>query len=113
MFLYVAEAGSYLKVGWTKDPERRLRDIQTNCPLPMHFLVVVRAASEHEARRWEVECHDALDPWRVRGEWFRLPPYAELRFLEWVSGFEARQQLPSEPDLWCPILDPTSSLGPT
>lgn len=65
-------AGSQLfcKVGYSSDFESRRIDLAVGFPKPPCFYCLLASSSEREARRREKMFHDALDPLRVRGEWF-------------------------------------------
>ena len=60
------EPRGLVKIGRAKDPEKRLRAMQTGSPLPLTLL----AAAELPAGM-ERELHRELSRARVRGEWFR------------------------------------------
>jgi hypothetical protein len=64
----------FWKVGVARDPEARRRELQCGCPEP---IALVGSTGQHEdgadARSFERLVHEALAPWRSRGEWFRAP----------------------------------------
>ncbi len=60
-----------IKIGVTKDPEQRRKEIQVGTP----FKIEVRKAKNVEhPLRVERYLHKALSSYRLRGEWFDLPP---------------------------------------
>lgn len=54
-----------MKIGFSVDPQRRLKSIQTDNPSPIKMIGMVPAFKEHE--KW---LHKLLKPWRIRGEWY-------------------------------------------
>lgn len=71
-WLYIIRAGDYFKVGVSKDPERRLKDIQPHCPLFCELWFAESYQTGKEARRVESACHRFLKKERQHGEWFIL-----------------------------------------
>lgn len=69
-YVYAIQAGSRFKVGWSSDPERRRRDLQTGQP---ETLVIAAVWPDPDATKIERLMHSILDPYRVRGEWFECP----------------------------------------
>jgi hypothetical protein len=62
-----AEPLSY-KVGFTtKDPRKRVKQLQTGCPVPLKLLGWYPGSL-----RQERELHEQLAEFRLTGEWFRL-----------------------------------------
>ena len=78
-----------IKIGYAKDPERRLARLQTSSPKALYLLGAARAELEVER---QLHAEFAAD--RVRGEWFRTS--AALREVireaakAWVDELEAR-----------------------
>lgn len=56
-----------VKIGWSADPERRRRDLQTVCEDELVLAVVLRGAP----RSAEFALHSRLQAARLHGEWFR------------------------------------------
>jgi hypothetical protein len=54
-----------VKIGWSHDPQARIRDLQCATPVDLYFFCIL-----HGGRRLERILHAAFGPWRVRGEWF-------------------------------------------
>lgn len=61
----------YIKIGSTISPKMRFSNIQTACPFKLHLWIGVKTLRIKEV---EAELHSRFAEWRVRGEWFRLPP---------------------------------------
>jgi len=76
-FVYFIEASEsgFLKIGWAKDPVKRLRELQTGCPYELTILGQCPGSLEDEAA-----FHRTYADLRVRGEWFRLDGALRERF---------------------------------
>lgn len=59
------------KIGIAKDPEQRLRTFQTANPRP---LAIYRTFRVPRAHALEQAAHRLLHPFRMKGEWFAVPP---------------------------------------
>lgn len=70
--LYVLRAGEFYKVGLSKNIERRIKDLQTGCPLPIELveLYQVRLRGDERAYRLESLVHKSLKEYQTIGEWF-------------------------------------------
>jgi hypothetical protein len=99
-FVYVihAQGCGLFKIGWAKDPAKRIRDLQTASPDALELV-----GSRPGTLRDEADLHRRFRPLRIRGEWFALAPedvqailgvaYARTpanprtqRTLDWVLG---------------------------
>jgi hypothetical protein len=78
------EVTRLIKVGVTIDPFARLTDLQVGSPYPLRFLHIL--ATPHEGFDIEDLAHERLEPFLVRGEWFRCHPRAALSALEGAAG---------------------------
>ncbi|MFF4732862.1 GIY-YIG nuclease family protein [Streptomyces mirabilis] len=58
-----------VKIGWSDNPERRLRDLQSGSPVALQLLAVYEGGHYVEA-----ELHRRFADKRVHGEWFDLGP---------------------------------------
>jgi Meiotically Up-regulated Gene 113 (MUG113) protein len=79
-FLYAIQAGGDdgpVKIGTAKDPDQRLKTLQTASPVPLTGLCAWRGFSGEEA-----EIHQRFADHRIRGEWFR--PHADLIDFVWA-----------------------------
>lgn len=65
------------KLGFSADPDVRLRQLQTGCPFDLAIASTFPGSPEAEA-----VLHAALHQLRVRGEWFRIGP--ELEAAVWA-----------------------------
>jgi Meiotically up-regulated gene 113 len=66
----------FVKVGFTSNLKRRIRDLQTGNPDPLVLVAKVRSSPE-AYRSLERDLHEKLRNHRVRGEWFDA--YQEVR----------------------------------
>lgn len=68
-FVYFAAAVEVrrVKVGWSREPRKRVAALNAESPVPLRLLHTLPGRVSHE-KLW----HELLDPWHVRGEWFAL-----------------------------------------
>jgi len=71
-FVYFIHDGSYLKVGKSDNPEKRLLQLQTGNPRVLTLLRSIKCASQKEGFALENSVHQKLKPYRCRGEWFEV-----------------------------------------
>ena len=71
------------KVGIAKDPERRLRAFQT---ANARKLVLYETFGVRNARALEQAVHRRLRPYRMKGEWFALPPEQAVAAVRMTMG---------------------------
>ncbi len=64
-----ADGGAAIKIGFTTDLDRRLRQLQTAHPEPLKIIERVIGT-----RAIEAFFHRLLRPQRIQGEWYRLWP---------------------------------------
>jgi hypothetical protein len=70
--LYIIGDGENIKIGISKQPEKRLKQLQTGHPLKLSLLFVKESKN---ARRIEKFLHDRLRQFKTKfkTEWFKLP----------------------------------------
>jgi len=61
---------SYYKIGISKHPDIRLKQVQTGSPEPVKIVLRKLIGDEKNARRLEMKIHQQLKPFRRNGEWF-------------------------------------------
>lgn len=66
VYFIQAVAGGLVKIGVSGNPERRLADFQTGCPVELRIVKSIDSVS----RATETELHRHFGQFRVRGEWF-------------------------------------------
>ncbi|MDX2557636.1 GIY-YIG nuclease family protein [Streptomyces stelliscabiei] len=69
VYLIGSPTSPLVKIGWTDNPERRLRHLQTGSPVPLQLLALFEGGSIVEA-----ELHRRFADKRRHGEWFDLGP---------------------------------------
>ncbi|MFB8166021.1 GIY-YIG nuclease family protein [Streptomyces rubiginosohelvolus] len=69
VYLIGSTDSSLVKIGWTDNPKRRLRDLQTGSPVLLQLLAVFEGGPIVEA-----ELHRQFADQRRHGEWFDLGP---------------------------------------
>lgn len=68
---YFIKCGEYLKVGSSKNPVRRLKDMSSNNPFPLNLLRVDLVNGE---KYW----HEKLKPAHYKGEWYYYDKVCEI-----------------------------------
>lgn len=73
MYLYAIQDrySGYIKLGYSANPEHRLRELQTGSSGALRIVHTARIR-EDRARIVEQQLHRELNHHRVRGEWFDL-----------------------------------------
>ena len=67
----IGDTASPYKIGFTKDPDKRLKTLQTGNPkkLQIHYKEMI---SENEVKYIEKQIHAELKRKQVSGEWFNI-----------------------------------------
>lgn len=65
VYFIEAEGSQRIKIGYSKDPDGRIKSLQTGSPFPLKLLLAVPANQEKEA-----ELHQQFADLRLDGEWF-------------------------------------------
>ena len=65
-YLYAIRCGEYFKIGVTDNVERRVKDMESNCPYPIEILYVMDNEQGAEAMY-----HEIFEYRHHRGEWFK------------------------------------------
>ena len=74
--VYVIRVGELIKIGWTSQPKRRMRDLQPDA------ILAYKAGTRHDELRLHAKCIDHLAKGR---EWF----HANDEMLKFVSDFQS------------------------
>jgi DNA-binding XRE family transcriptional regulator len=80
-YVYAIQCGDAVKIGFSQNPRRRLRKVQTDAIAACSLLGCVEATTAQEA-----ELHGLLAPARISGEWFSLASELVGAFVQLVSG---------------------------
>lgn len=85
-FVYAIRVGGFVKIGWTSDLEKRMRQYP-----PDSALLAVMPGQRVDEKR----VHDRLATHRAHGrEWFALTPPV----MEWIRAITAKHGAPAQPD---------------
>lgn len=90
MYVYAVDQKAHVKIGISKDPYRRMAQLQTGNPHELHMLGVFPCRDEEIARAVEKAFHDLFEPMLVGGEWFDMSNSASLGYASkmWFHVFE-------------------------
>lgn len=61
-----------IKIGYSNDPDGRLKKLQTGSPIKLKLLGTVKCNSEAHARQVEKLAHNIFHKQKRRGEWYKL-----------------------------------------
>lgn len=67
--VYFAQAGTRIKIGWSRNVATRITQLQTSNPDPIQLL-----ATTPGGRTLERQLHTRFAPHRITGEWFQTHP---------------------------------------
>lgn len=85
MFLYcIANNNGMVKFGFSRDPERRVRALQTGSSEELVLLESI-PVPEGGVREYERLLHSEFAHLRSRGEWFRISGEDGVAFLTWFQ----------------------------
>lgn len=97
MYVYLIKAGHKktdpVKIGYSKDPEDRLKSLQTGNPIKLQLYMKIKCNDEAHARRLERTLHEMLGTQNLRNEWFRLKYTQIPTLLEKFANNEAYDQI--------------------
>lgn len=72
---------SPVKVGISKDPNKRVESIQTACPFKIRMAYVFECPNKEWAAKLERCFHDTQASSRAHGEWFHFEPVIAIHLL--------------------------------
>ena len=84
MYLYCISDGSLCKFGYSVDPQRRLRSLQTGSSSRLELVHCI-LVDEDQGRVLERTFHREYAYRRVRGEWFRCTVEEAVSWLTWFE----------------------------
>ena len=70
---FIQESTGLVKIGLTKNIEKRLKTYETHNPHTLKLLKIIRCANLKEAQRLERSLHKKFSEFKINGEWFALP----------------------------------------
>jgi len=78
-YLYIISNGTDLKIGVSKNPQKRLKQLQTGSADKLEFFELYPLSSKR-VYSLEKECHQKLQTNYIkRGEWFKAPLFWDVR----------------------------------
>lgn len=97
MYVYLIQSGdmkiSPVKVGFSKNPEARLKQLQTGNPVVLKLIMKIKCDSEKHARNLEKSLHDMLGTQNVYLEWYKLKKTHIMKMLTAFSNDEDFDQV--------------------
>lgn len=79
LYLIYAKELKRVKIGFSKKPENRLKQLQTGSPVQLELFAFTSA---HFKEQSESQLHDKYKAKRVKGEWFQLENLDYIELLE-------------------------------
>lgn len=96
-FLYALRCGEFVKIGRSKNPEKRLQQLRTASPYPCEIMGTIKEGPHYESR-----VHQMLrGHLHIGREWFRLEG-AVLEFIATLTPFIERtdgRKIPRSPEM--------------
>lgn len=86
MYLYCISSGDLCKFGFSGEPLKRLRALQTGSGSQLHLVHSVLVEEDHLIREYERVLHREIGLHRrVRGEWFDIDEDTARDLLTWFE----------------------------
>lgn len=70
----------YIKIGYSDNPIKRLKQITSASALTPKYLATVTTRGTAHSKWLEADLHCAFMPWRITGEWFRFAAADKAEF---------------------------------
>lgn len=70
-FLRCGANGGPIKIGYAKNVDKRIQELQVGSPFSLNLLFVIPVEGKSNARRVEAWFHDRYKSKHIRGEWFK------------------------------------------
>lgn len=74
--IYIMSAGNTVKIGVSKNVEKRKKQLQTGCP---EIITIEYQRERADAYKLEKKLHRDLCEYRTQGEWYILPDDVTIR----------------------------------
>lgn len=84
--VYFITNGVHVKIGKSKDIQKRLASLQTGSPLPLELLGFIPCSDEKERTWTEAMIHEECLDQVVHGEWFNMPRIQALMCIDDWDG---------------------------
>jgi len=85
----VLTSSTFIKVGISSNPSKRMKEVQTGCPVPVRVANISKPCSRMDARTIESRLHKILMRFNSSGEWFTglpLPVIHRLKSLDFSDA---------------------------
>lgn len=69
-YVYLMKAGEALKIGKSRNPAQRIKEVQVGNPVDVSLLAVFKCATVGQSSIFERALHRKFKSSRLRGEWF-------------------------------------------
>lgn len=86
-----------MKIGKARDPEQRLRDLQTGCPYQLKIIAKIKCRSDRHALEVERLAHKYFDRYRMRGEWFKCSDFVVMKAWEFERASDCIESMQEKP----------------
>ena len=97
MYVYLIQSGKKksdpVKVGYSKNPEARIKTLQTGNPKLLRLLMKIKCNNDAHARRLERTLHEMLKGQNVLLEWFKLNRCNVMKMLNAFANNEGFHQV--------------------
>lgn len=87
VYFIQGSCGGAIKIGYSNDPESRLKSLQTGYPDTLVLLLMIPGYESHEKA-----LHRELEASRLKGEWFRPDPDVINKIKELTDMFKKAKQ---------------------
>ena len=77
-----------IKIGKSRDPEKRLKELQTGCPYKLKLDGTIKCNSDKHALEIEKAAHDFFSYKHARGEWFKCTDHVRYKIWELTCRFD-------------------------
>lgn len=81
-------AGDYCKIGIAQNVEKRVKGVQTGCPLQVTLVHTTELLPREIASWIEKTTHYRLKQHKTLGEWFRITPQQAVTAIQQVRVWE-------------------------
>ena len=85
---FITNKDSAVKIGVSRDPRKRLKQLQTGNHTPLKIKKLVKLKSRSEAYKLEAELHQKFKNKKILNEWFFLDRDME----KFINTFEEKQE---------------------
>lgn len=85
--VYIVESFGYYKIGFAKDVDHRISDMQVGNPAPIKLIHSFEVSGLTSTRKAESFLHSLFLSKRVNGEWFCLTDL-DVEFCKTISGYQ-------------------------